>query len=48
VAAWQRLLKTNPQMSSERRAQVQKLMADVKTTLTDRDGMEGARGNEGH
>ena len=38
VAAWQRLLKTNPQMSSERRAQVQKLMADVLTTLGDQHG----------
>ena len=38
LAAWQRLLKTNPQISSERRAQVQKLMADVLTTLGDQHG----------
>ncbi|MDR3771886.1 MAG: tetratricopeptide repeat protein [Terracidiphilus sp.] len=33
VAAWQKLLKDNPQMSADRKAQVQKLMADVMTTL---------------
>jgi cytochrome c-type biogenesis protein CcmH/NrfG len=43
VAAWQKLLKTNPQMSSDRRATVQKLMANVMTTLGDQQGMEGAR-----
>ena len=30
VAAWQQLLKSNPQLSAERKAQVQKLMADVQ------------------
>jgi cytochrome c-type biogenesis protein CcmH/NrfG len=43
VAAWQKLLKSNPQMSSDRRATVQKLMANVMTTLGDQQGMEGAR-----
>ena len=38
VAAWQRLLKTNPQLSPDRKAQVQKLMADVLTTLGDQKG----------
>lgn len=33
VAAWQQLLKTNPQLSADRKAAVQKLMADVMTTL---------------
>lgn len=33
VAAWQKLLKDNPQLSADRKAQVQKLMADVMTTL---------------
>ncbi|MGD0629500.1 MAG: tetratricopeptide repeat protein [Terracidiphilus sp.] len=47
VSAWQKLLATNPQMSSERRAQVQKLMADVLTTLGDQHAMEGARSNDG-
>ena len=30
VAAWQQLLKSNPQLSAERKATVQKLMADVQ------------------
>jgi cytochrome c-type biogenesis protein CcmH/NrfG len=30
VAAWQQLLKSNPQLSAERRATVQKLMADAQ------------------
>ncbi len=30
VAAWQELLKSNPKLSPERKAQVQKLMADVQ------------------
>jgi cytochrome c-type biogenesis protein CcmH/NrfG len=30
VAAWQQLLKSNPQLSNDRKAQVQKLMADVQ------------------
>ncbi len=32
VAAWQQLLKSNPQLSKERKAEVQRLMADVLTT----------------
>ena len=35
VAAWQRLLKSNPQLSEDRKATVQKLMADVLITLSD-------------
>jgi cytochrome c-type biogenesis protein CcmH/NrfG len=31
LAAWQELLKSNPQLSAERKATVQKLMADAKT-----------------
>jgi len=30
VAAWQQLLKSNPKLSAERKAQVQKLMADAQ------------------
>jgi cytochrome c-type biogenesis protein CcmH/NrfG len=30
VAAWQQLLKTNPDLSADRKAQVQKLLADVQ------------------
>ena len=48
VAAWQRLLKTNPQLSADRKAMVQKLMANVLTTLGDQHGTEGARSNDGH
>jgi cytochrome c-type biogenesis protein CcmH/NrfG len=33
LAAWQQLLKTNPELSADRKAMVQKLMADVLTTL---------------
>ncbi len=43
LAAWQKLLKSNPQLSPERKATVQKLMADVLTTLGDRYGIQGAR-----
>lgn len=48
LAAWQQLLKSNPQLSPERKATVQKLMADVLTTLADQHRIEGARGNDGH
>jgi cytochrome c-type biogenesis protein CcmH/NrfG len=30
LAAWQKLLKSNPQLSADRKATVQKLMADVQ------------------
>ncbi len=43
LAAWQKLLKTNPQLSADRKATVQKLMADVLTTLGDQRGIKGAR-----
>jgi cytochrome c-type biogenesis protein CcmH/NrfG len=42
LAAWQRLLKSNPQLSEERKATVQKLMAAVLTMLSDQNGMQGA------
>jgi cytochrome c-type biogenesis protein CcmH/NrfG len=48
LAAWQRLLKSNPQLSEDRKAAVQRLMADVLTTLGDQHGIEGARSNDGH
>ncbi|WP_348261976.1 tetratricopeptide repeat protein [Telmatobacter sp. DSM 110680] len=48
LAAWQRLLKMNPQLSADRRATVLKLMADVMTMMGDQHGMEGARSNDGH
>jgi cytochrome c-type biogenesis protein CcmH/NrfG len=48
LATWQRLLKSNPQLSADRKATVQRLMADVLTTLGDQHGIEGARSNDGH
>ena len=48
LAAWQQLLKSNPQLSADRKATVEKLMADVMTTLGDQHGIEGARSNDGH
>jgi cytochrome c-type biogenesis protein CcmH/NrfG len=47
LAAWRQLLKTNPQLSADRKATVLKLMADVLTTLGDQHGTEGARSNDG-
>lgn len=35
VAAWRRLLKTNPQLSPDRRASVEKLIADVTVNLNE-------------
>jgi len=48
LAAWQRLLKSNPQLSADRKATVQKLMAAVMTTLSDQNGIEGAGSHDGH
>ena len=42
LKAWQQLLKSNPQLSPERKAEVQKLMADVLTTLADQKAAKGA------
>jgi cytochrome c-type biogenesis protein CcmH/NrfG len=47
LAAWQRLLKSNPQLSADRKAQVQKLMADVLTGMGSQYALEGARSNDG-
>jgi tetratricopeptide repeat protein len=47
VAAWQQLMKSNPQLSADRKATVQKLMADVMTTLGDQHGVEGAPSDDG-
>jgi len=41
LAAWQRLLKTNPQLGAERKATVQQLMAEAQATLAPPRGMEG-------
>jgi cytochrome c-type biogenesis protein CcmH/NrfG len=39
IAAWQRLLKTNPQLSPDRKATVMKLMADAMTMRNDQHGI---------
>ena len=44
LAAWQKLLKSNPQLSADRKAQVQKLMADVLNTLGDPQAAKGGTG----
>ena len=46
LAMWQRLLKTNPQLSPERKATVLKLMADAMTMMGDQHGIKGA--SNGH
>ena len=48
LAAWRQLLKSNPQLSQDRKDAVSKLMADVMTTQGDRHGIEGAPRNDGH
>jgi cytochrome c-type biogenesis protein CcmH/NrfG len=48
LAAWQLLLKSNPQLSEDRKATVVRLMAQVMTMLGDQQGTEGAPGNDGH
>lgn len=44
VAAWQELLKSNPQLSDDRKAQVQKFIADVLAKESDQH--KSARGTE--
>jgi cytochrome c-type biogenesis protein CcmH/NrfG len=48
LAAWQQLLRSNPQLGQDRKATVQKLMASVMTMLSDQHGMQGATTNDGH
>ena len=42
LAAWQQLLKSNPQLSAERRTSVQRMIADVKAA-GDQHAIEGAQ-----
>jgi cytochrome c-type biogenesis protein CcmH/NrfG len=44
LAAWRQLLKSNPQMSTDHKAQVQRLIAGVATSSNDQHGSEGAPG----
>ncbi len=46
IAAWQRLLKSNPQMSEDRKAEVQKLMAAVLTNMANQQPVQEAGGHE--
>ncbi len=46
IAAWQQLLKANPQLSEERKAEVQKLMAAVLTNLANQQPVQEARSHE--
>lgn len=46
IAAWQRLLKTNPQLSPDRRATVMKLMADAMTMMGDQHGIQNRSNHE--
>ncbi len=48
IAAWQRLLKTNPQLSADRKATVEKLMADVLTSMGDQHARKEHTANDGH
>lgn len=48
LATWQHLLKTNPQLSPERKATVLKMMADAMTMMGDQHEIEGARSSNGH
>ena len=47
LAAWQQLLKANPQLSEERKAAVQKLIAEVAIMQSDQKGIKGAGSNDG-
>ncbi|MGC2619288.1 MAG: tetratricopeptide repeat protein [Acidobacteriaceae bacterium] len=46
LAAWQQLLKSNPQLSPDRKAVVVKLISDVMTTMNGQPSTKGARSND--
>ncbi len=46
LAAWQKLLKLNPQLDPQRKAQVQQLIASVTTASNDAHSKGGAKGND--
>jgi cytochrome c-type biogenesis protein CcmH/NrfG len=48
LAAWQQLLKSNPQLSPDRKATVVKLMADVMTMANGQQATEGAGRHDRH
>ena len=45
LTAWQQLLKSNPQLSADRKAEVQKLIAQVLTMQNDQHEIQRARTN---
>jgi cytochrome c-type biogenesis protein CcmH/NrfG len=48
VTAWRQLLKSNPQLSADRKTEVQKLIAGVQTSSSAQHATEGEPGNAGH
>lgn len=48
LAAWQKLLKTNPTLSADRKAEVQKLMAEVLTSMGERPATRGEGVHDHH
>ncbi|MGB6725741.1 MAG: tetratricopeptide repeat protein, partial [Terracidiphilus sp.] len=46
LASWQKLLKLNPQLDPERKAQVQKLMSDALAASNARNAGKGAGAND--
>jgi len=46
IAAWQKLLKLNPQLDAQRKAQVQKLVAEVMAASNGPEAGKGARAND--
>jgi len=46
LAAWQKLLKLNPQLDPERKAEVQQLMANAMTAASSAHNRGGAKGND--
>jgi cytochrome c-type biogenesis protein CcmH/NrfG len=48
LAAWRQLLKTNPQLSENRRSAVQTQIAEAVTMMSDQHGAEGAHSSDQH
>ncbi|HTW48141.1 MAG TPA: tetratricopeptide repeat protein [Acidobacteriaceae bacterium] len=48
LAAWQQLLQSNPQLSPDRKAAVQQLIAQVLQTSASQPATGGARNHDGH
>jgi cytochrome c-type biogenesis protein CcmH/NrfG len=48
LAAWKRLLESNPELGTERKSTVEKLIAEASATPADRHGFGGTRGGDAH